>query len=341
MRSGRGITEPTPVGSDRHERAMPPDGLAVLVHDGGSRRSGCRLLLALVIFSSACSIFAQQLEPRAYSPSPVGTSFLLVGFGRSSGGVTFDPTVPLTDVHANLYSSFIGIGRTFGLLGRQSLITAALPYAWGSLSGKVGEQSGSITRSGLADASFRFAFNILGSPAFKPREFAATKHNNFILATSLTIDTPTGQYNSTKLINLGTNRWAFRPEIGFSRPIKKGNLDLYSAASLFTTNKAFFPGQSIRSQDMLASIQAHLSYTVRRGLWVAFDSTWYGGGATHLDNGPATSRQSNSRVGGTVSLPIGKMQSVKIAYSSGVTARVGAAFDALAVSWQFVRLDRD
>jgi hypothetical protein len=298
-----------------------------------------RLVLALLMFSSACCAFGQQLEPRAYSPSPVGTNFLVLGFARSSGGVTFDPTLPITDVDAKLNSSFVAMGRTFGLFGRQSLITAALPYVWGELSGKVAEQRRSITRSGLADADFRFAINIIGSPALNPSEFAAAKHDNFILAASLSVRPPTGQYDPVKLINLGTNRWAFRPEIGLSRPIKKVSVDLYAAASFFTANNNFFPGQSVRNQNALGSLQAHLSYTVRRALWIAFDSTWYGGGAIHLNNGPATSRQSNSRLGGTVSLPIGKLQSIKVSYSSGVTARVGSSFDVLAVSWQIVRMD--
>ena len=298
-------------------------------------------ILLIFIFVCSRSVSAQQLEPRAYSPSPVGTSFLAVGFTRASGGVTFDPTVPLTDAQATLYSSFIGIGRTFGLFGRQSLVNAALPYVWGNVSGTVGEQSGSISRSGLAAAHFRLAFNILGSPALRPKEFAAARHDKFILAASLSVDTPTGQYSSTKLINLATNRWAFRPEIGFSQPIKKLSVDLYTAANLFTTNNAYYPGDNTRSQDVLGSVQAHLSYTVRRGLWVAFDSTWYGGGAVHVNNGPPTSRQSSTRVGGTISLPIGKLQSIKVAYSSGVTARVGTAFRSVGVSWQCIRFDRN
>jgi len=298
-----------------------------------------RLLLTLLIFSSASCVIGQQLEPRAYSPSPVGTSFLVTGFARSSGGVTFDPTIPVTDVNAKLNSSFLAIGRTFGLFGRQSLVTAALPYVWGEVSGSIGEQRRSITRSGLADINLRFAINIVGSPALNPTQFAAARHDNFILAASLSVSPPTGQYDPVKLINLGTNRWAFRPEIGFSLPIKKMSLDLYAAASFFTANNNFFPGQSVRAQDALGSLQGHLSYSVRRGLWIAFDSTWYGGGATHLNNGPATSRQSSSRIGGTVSFPIGKVQSIKISYSSGVTARIGSAFDTLAVSWQIIRFD--
>ena len=127
-----------------------------------------RLALGLLLLFFSCSALAQQLEPRAYSPSPVGTSFLVVGFARSTGGVTVDPTVPIADIQAKLNAPFLGLGKTFGLFRRQSLIAAVLPYVWGEVSGSVGEQRRSVRRSGLADAGFRFAVNIVGSPALTP-----------------------------------------------------------------------------------------------------------------------------------------------------------------------------
>lgn len=330
-------------GSKFQERATARVILAGI--DSGCHRElpgqCCRFFLALLALLPSCFAFAQQLEPRAYSPSPVGTTFLVLGFARSSGGVTFDPTIPVTDVEAKLNSPFVGMGATFGLIGRQSLLTAALPYVWGEVSGNVEEQHRSINRSGLASVSLRFAFNIVGSPALKPKEFAAASHHNFIVAASLGVSTPAGQYDSTKLINLGTNRWSFKPEVGISSPLtRKLSLDFYAAASFFSLNRSFFPGASIRSQDALGSIQAHVSYTVRLGLWLAFDSTWYGGGAAHLNNGPASLPQNNTRIGGTVSLPIGKVQSLKLSYSSGLTARTGSSFDTIAISWQYVRLSQ-
>jgi hypothetical protein len=33
----------------------------------------------------------------------------------------------------------------------------------------------------------------------------------------------------------------------------------------------------MRRQDPLPSVQAHFSYTIRPRMWLAFDSTWYGG----------------------------------------------------------------
>ena len=283
---------------------------------------------------------AQELEPRAYSRSPVGTTFVAVAFGRSSGDVTVDPSLPLTDVHATLYTSGLGLGQTFPLFGRQALATVSLPYVWGDVSGQIGEQRRSTHRSGLADIKARFSVNLYGSPALWPREFAASRKRSFIVGTSLTVSAPAGQYDPTKLINLGTNRWAFKPEIGLSYPVRKFDLDFYASAWFFTDNPHYFPGDSDRTQDVLPSAQAHISYTFRPNLWCALDSTWYSNGATHLNGGPPNGRQNSSRLGVTLSLPLVKQQSLKIAYSSGVTERIGSNFTTFSVSWQHVWFDR-
>ena len=282
---------------------------------------------------------AQDLEPRAYSASPVGTTFAGVGFGRSSGDISFDPTVPITNAQATLYSPALGVGQTFGVFGRQALFTAALPYAWGTASGDVGNQQQSVYRSGLADVKTRFSVILRGSPAMSVREFAKRSHRKFIIGSSLSITAPSGQYGSTKLINIGTNRWSFKPELGVSYPVKKFDLDLYASGLFFTTNHNFYTGQSVRVQAPLTAIQAHVSYTLRPRLWAAFDATWYGGGAVTVDGGTPSERQSNSRLGATISLPLQKQQSLKINYSSGVSGNIGSKFNTIAVGWQYVWFD--
>ncbi len=293
-----------------------------------------------ILISVSWHAAAQELEPRAYSPSPTGANFILAGFANASGDVLFDPTLPITDVQADLYSPVMGFGRTFGLAHRQALATAALPYVWGTVTGKVYEQQGSITRSGLADLRFKFAFNLHGSPARSPQEFAKSKRSRFILGTSLSVTAPTGQYDPAKLVNLGTNRWAFKPELGLSYPRKKWFFDLYAGVWLFTDNPTFYPGGSVRRQDPLPTLQAHVSYTFRPRLWLAFDSTWYAGGATAVNNGSPSASQNNSRVGITLSLPLGKRQSLKVAYGAGATARTGTKFSGVSVAYQFMWFDR-
>ena len=284
---------------------------------------------------------AQDLEPRAYSASPVGANFVVVGIARSSGGVVLDPSIPVTDAHATINSPFLGLGRTFSLFGRQALVTAALPYAFGKAEGKVGPQleQASLTRSGLADFRAKFSVILHGSPAMSPQEFARTKHRSILVGASFTVQAPTGQYGSTKLINLGTNRWGLRPEVGVSCPWKKFYFDLYAGAWFFTANDNFFPGNSVRQQDPLPSLQAHVSYSVRPKLWLALDGNWYTGGATVVNGGPPQARQNNSRLGATLSLPLTRQQSLKIAYSDGVAARFGTNFNTVSVTWQFLWFD--
>ena len=232
-------------------------------------------LLLLTCLTVRARTLAQDLEPRVYSASPVGTTFLGVSFGRSSGDVTFDPTIPITNVNASLYSPTLAISHTFSLFHRQTLFSGGFPYVWGNVNGDVGTQSGKVYRSGLGDLRLRYSINLHGSPAMSVKEFAH-RQRGYILAASLTAQVPSGQYGNTKLINIGTNRWSFKPELGFSYPAKKLDLDLYAGSWFFTDNSSFYPGNSNRSQLPLTALQAHVSYTIRRGLWAAFDSTWYG-----------------------------------------------------------------
>jgi hypothetical protein len=288
----------------------------------------------------AIPALAQDLEPRAYSASPVGLNFLVLGFGYSTGSVLFDPTLPVSNVEANLNIPTAGYGRTFGLLGRQSLVTVGLPYVWGDISGDVAEGRRSIRRSGLADLRMKFSINLRGNPARTREEFAKLRKRSFIVGTSVTVSAPTGQYDPSKLINIGTNRWAFKPELGISIPIKKRfDLDLYFGAWLFTHNNDFFPGNKVRQQEPITTLQGHVSYTFRPRLWIAADMTWYRGGAATVDHGTTSQAQNNSRAGVTFSMPLGTNQSLKLAYSGGTTARVGSAFKTLTVAWQYSWFD--
>jgi hypothetical protein len=171
-------------------------------------------------------------------------------FGNSQGGVLFDPTVPITDAEASLNLASPAYGRTFGLWGRQGLVTVAVPWAWGHVEGFVGEETEAqrVTRSGLADTRVKVSLNLLGSPALDRAAFAAAPRRT-ILGLSLTVQAPTGEYDNTKLINLGTNRWSIKPEVGVSVPVGRWFLDAYAGAWFFTDNDEFYPGAVTRSRD--------------------------------------------------------------------------------------------
>lgn len=304
-----------------------------------SSTKACVCIAGFLLILGVSALEAQDLEPRAYSASPVGVAFLGIGFSRSTGGVLLDPSLPFNDVNAKINATGLGLGYTFAFFHRQSLFSATLPYAWGTVSGDVGEQRASVDRSGLANVKFRFSVNLHGSPALSPREFAQ-RRDTYLVAVSLSADAPTGQYSGKKLINLGTNRWAFKPEVGISYPVKKFYFDIYTGIWLYAANDNFFPGGAKRTQDPLPVVQGHISYTLRRRMWLALDATWYNGGAGHVNDGPAISRQNNSRVGTTFALPISRNQSLKFAYAAGATARAGSNFRTITVAWQITHVPK-
>jgi hypothetical protein len=158
---------------------------------------------------------------------------------------------------------------------------------------------------------------------------------------SLAVLVPVGEYQEGKLVNLGTNRWAFKPEAGVSVPVgRRWYLDGYAGVTFFTTNDEYFPGDAAREQEPLVSLQAHGSYSFRSRAWVALDATWYGGGQATVDGGPPSTHQSNTRFGATFSLPVAEHQSLKVAASRGLSTRTGSDFDTYVVGWQIAWLDR-
>ena len=295
------------------------------------------LLTLALIATSARPAFAQELEPRAYSAAPIGTTFLVLGLGRSSGSVLIDPSLPFEDVEARLGVATVGAGHTFNLVSRTALLVGVVPYARARASGRVEEASSSVERSGWADARLKLSVNLLGGRALRPREFAAAPRGP-ILGASLSVGAPTGTYRSEHLVNLGSNRWSYKPEVGVSVPVGRWTLDAYGGVWFFTTNDSFFPGTFIREQAPVAAIQGHVSYTVRPRLWLAFDATFYSGGTSRINGVDKADLQRNSRLGAAISVPAGRRQSIKAAYSAGATTRIGGDFRTLAVSWQMTWL---
>ena len=315
----------------------------LLADDHAMVAEGLGRLIAVAAFvcllANPGSVAAQDLEPKAYSASPVGAAFLVVGLGRSSGSVLTDPTLPLQDIEAKINAVPLAAGYTFGLFGKLALVTATVPYSWGDVSGLVGEEAHTVTRSGLADARAKLSINLAGNPAMGLREYSKAPRRA-IVGTSLTVTAPTSQYDGAKLINLGTNRWGFKPEVGVAVPNGPWDFDGYLGVWLFTDNGDFYPGGRTRSQGRVVTLQGHTSYTFRPRLWAAVDATWYQGGGASLDGGEPVGSMNNSRLGATVSFPMGRQQSLKVAYSSGVAVRTGTNFRTVSIGWQWLRFTR-
>jgi hypothetical protein len=295
-------------------------------------------VLALSVCWAGHACFAQEIEPRAYSPSPSGMNFLIAVAGHSEGGVLTDPSLPVTDIEAQVDALGFGYGRTFGLAGRSANMAVAIPYVELDAAGNIGENRRSVTRRGAGDTKIRVAMNLIGAPAMTAQEFMRREPRT-TLGMSLVLNAPTGQYDPGRLVNIGSNRWALKTELGLTHPIDKWLLEIYAGAWWFEDNDEFF-GNQAREQDPLASIQAHLSYTFKPRLWVALNTTYYTGGQTTVGGAEKHDRQSNSRAGLTFSMPVGQRYSMKFSWSRGATTRIGSNFSTYGIGLQYAWLDQ-
>jgi hypothetical protein len=297
----------------------------------------CGLMLGLAPALAA----AQDLTPRAYFPAPISSNAINVTYGLSFGELVFDPTQPVTDASGTIHAPVLSFYHAFDLFGRAASITGALPFAAADLRGTLDGDERAASRRGIADSVVRLAVNVIGGPALPLERFAKTPVSRNLLGASLKIVAPTGQYDPTRLINIGTNRWAFKPELGYTRRAGKIVLDAFAGVWVFSANHAFAASEAnprgvTRTQDPISAFECHVSYDIRPRLWISADVNYWHGGRTRVDGGERSiEMQSNSRVGVSGSIPISRRQSVKVSYSDGVRIRLGGNFRVLSASWQY------
>jgi hypothetical protein len=199
------------------------------------------------------------------------------------------------------------------------------------------EMDSSITRSGAGDLRAKLAVNLIGSPALAPRDFARTPARRVVAGVSLAIAAPSGQNYPQKMINIGTGRWAFKPEIGVSYNWnRRVYADAYGGVTFFTANSSFYPGESTREQDPLASLQVHVSCTFARRNWVALNGTRYSGGDARVNGGPPSGRLNNTRAGTVLAVGLTDRHSIKLGYSFGATTSVGQSFRTVTAGYQLL-----
>jgi hypothetical protein len=301
------------------------------------RKNYLSLVTAIIVFTIVRFASAQELEPRAYQPAPIGVNAFTLSYTHSSGDILFEPSFPAKDVNANLHLEGAGYYRTFDLFGRFANISLSVPYAAGHLNGSVEGVEREIYRSGLGDIRARFVLNVKGTPAMSLPEFIKHKSEGN-LGFSLVVAAPTGQYDHTKVINVGQNRWAFKPELGLSKVFNKFQMDVYGGAWFFSKNDDYLGGTL--TQNPIASFQFHLSYTLRPGFWVGVNTNFYAGGRTSVNGVPGTTIQRNSRIGGTMTVPITRNQWIKFIASRGVIATRGGDFTSFGASYTYSWLSK-
>ncbi len=282
---------------------------------------------------------AQDLEPRFLSSVPKGGNFAIASYGYSNGNILVDKSLPVEDLTASLHNIAVAYARSFGLFNRLAKFDAIVPYSFGTFSGVVSNIDSSTSRTGFGDPLFRLSIIFIGGEALNMADFIKAEHKKFKMGASFRFRPPLGQYNPAKLINLGANRWAFKTSLAASYTLwRKLSFEGRFSSWFFTENREFFNGNTL-SQKPMISAQIHVSYVFRPGIWLAVSMGLGGLGETMLNGVEQNNQQKNSRLGATFAYRFNKHNSIKLAFTSGLSTRYGADFNTVLLAYQFMWFD--
>jgi hypothetical protein len=294
------------------------------------------VFLVLMLALAPAFVAAQEFSPRAYWPAPVGTKLLISGYSYSSGDVLLDPTIPIYGVDSRINTAFFGYMQTFALAGRNANLVLEAPYSWGVTRGLLDDTQARKEYAGLNDLAATLSVNLLGAPALTREDFQQLRAEpRPVLGISLKLVPPTGYYREDRFINVGSNRWAGRLQLGAIFPLlPRWLLELDAGAWLFGDD-ADYPGGR-REQDPIYALEAHLVHRFRPGLWLSFDANWYTGGQQTIGGEQREDLQNNIRLGATLAFPFRGRHALKFGFSTAARTRFGSDSEQLLVSYSLL-----
>jgi hypothetical protein len=276
---------------------------------------------------------AQELEPRSYSVIPTRFSAVGLAYTYSHGNVVTDATMPVQGLTITTSMIAAAYVKSFALFGKLGRIQMLVPYTFINGTATIAGSDTSASRSGFADARFKIGLNLFGSPAMAPKDFQRFNEET-VLGTSIVFSVPIGQYWPEKVINIGTNRWGFKPEIGFSHRRGSFYFETFAGVWFFTRNNDYLKTAKLE-QDPIFSFQAHVIHLFPKKNWIAVNGGYADGGQTRVNGIANNNFQKNWRLGATYSQPINRKSSIKAILSTGVATRAGGDFTSIGVSYQY------
>jgi hypothetical protein len=293
-----------------------------------------RLCLAVIIIAGmGYNGFAQNLEPRAFTSLPVGMNFAFASYGYAQGNILFDPSLPLENTDARLNTMVFGYLRSINLFGKATKIDVLVPYGIGTWTGIYQGIDSATSRSGFADMRIRLSIDFTGAPAMSIADYASYKPD-MISGFSIEIYPPTGQYYPDRLINLGTNRWRFKPQYGFSKNFDKWIVEAYFSVLFFTKNSDFFGGRTLK-QGPVYAFKLHGIRKLKNRSWFALSAGYLYGATSKVNDVRAEFHLSTMRIGLTYAIPVAKAHTLRLTAGMSIAFEEGADFNALAISYQY------
>jgi len=297
---------------------------------------GWVVLLAVLSLLAVGDCMAQDLEPRRWSHLPAGLNVIGVGTALTEGDIFFDPLLRVEDATFELYGLGASYVHSFDWLGKSARFDATVPYASGRWEGLLDGEYASRRRRGFGDPRIRFSMNLYGAPPLSGKAFAQYRQDNPVNTTigaALEVVLPVGEYNSDWLLNLGGNRYVFRPQLGVLHQRHKWQFEATGSLFLFQDNDEFWKGTRLE-QDPLWFLQGHVIYGFKPGWWASLSGGYAYGGEATVNGVPKNNDARSSYWALSLGIPLSARQSLKLAWVSADThVRAGTNSNALLAAW--------
>jgi len=278
--------------------------------------------------------YGQFTDPHNYDNGPVGVNQLEFAYGYAHSNASIDTSLTVIGAKFKLNEGSVTYTRYFGLVHRLFWVEASVPIA--GLSGGISGTTIKGSTTGTGDSSYAVATLLKGGPAISISQFD-DYHPTTTVGLSLTITAPTGQYNSNKILNLGSHRWTFKPEFAVSHPFgpaKKWQLDAYANAEFYTDNTAY-RGVEILRQEPLPGVEAHLSYSFSEKVWASADTRYCFRGDTVLNGEDQDSSQQHFTIGTEVNVSLNDKNSLVLEFAKAIVHQNSPIYKGFAVKYSY------
>lgn len=301
------------------------------------------LLTLLLVLVSAATAGAQELEPRRWTHLPINSNIHGIGYAYADGDLSFDPVLQIDDATVNIHTVAMRYVRSFDLLGFSARIDLAGAYQDGTWKGKIAGEPAQVSREGWVDPMVRFAVNLYGAPPLEGKayaEYRAAQKTETIVGVGLVAQFPLGEYFDEKLINLGNNRYSFRPQFGVVHNRGKWGFELTASTWFFTDNDDFFGGLK-REQKPFYTIQGHAEYHILPRLWISSGLAFGIGQESTVDGDHKDDRKENLIYAASIGYAVTRNFGLKLGYlGTTALADTGIDFDSVIVGATFIWPDR-
>jgi hypothetical protein len=298
------------------------------------RKSLLIVCVALAFLRLPHRVFAQFTPPHNYDNTPVGLNQVELAYAYARANASIDTSVVVQGAHLNLNQGSISYTRYFGLLQHLVWVEASVPLA--GLGGAISGTTIQGSTTGVGDSSYMVAVLLKGGPALSVDQFENYKPDTTV-GMSFTINAPTGQYNPSKVLNLGSDRWSFKPELALSHPFgpeQKWQIDAYANAYFFSDNTSYH-GAEILRQEPLPGIEAHISYSFLNSLWASLDTRYSFRGSTLVNGDNQNNSQRNFILGSSVNISLNRQNSLVFEFEKAVVHNNGPALTGFALKYNF------